>query len=569
MPGVPLSPTTRTSTLDKHNIDDDDNVNPTGSPTPPHHPAHSFTQHDSSEGFTSFFTTTHSSTGHSHSNDTNTTASSENNRPRRIAGENASVRNESSSAASLPQLPPGAPLVTDVSSSNPTDSVASTGISNPNTSAGSGSGGNTGSGSNQGSSGSGNEKGSNEEFLAKEDITHSGEATNDGSERSDTNAATKPVPEQTTTPLRAPDPDETVQHDGVHRERKLLDKKRKRIEMRREYEAQQHLESSESSQPSDTDDILCPGTLVALHQVLTFSKTARILVRAIPPFVVEHTNAAYTRLTGIDSHAVVGKPLSSCMEILASESAKGSQSVREDGQSESSSNESVPSTELELTVAAGRAHVQVPPSRQPPSKIEMEVLVLSGGLCHFHLAHLTVRPHAMVDRKMAAGHAEQQKHDGAAPSRENSLTGNGASVRGKYSNEPLVLTCRISIAPVVSSPDSVTANEESELSQSKVKRKKYRTEASPNEEVHYRGISTGGSPHSNRKRRQLVTHYIIHLQREDHPCKASSFGSASAGADLLSQPLVSTAPKRDAGSLAQQPEAPVSTTERELVSAIG
>ena len=41
----------------------------------------------------------------------------------------------------------------------------------------------------------------------------------------------------------------------------------------------------------------------------------RIVVSANPPFLVVHTNAAYCRLSGIDSHAVIGKPISTLLSI--------------------------------------------------------------------------------------------------------------------------------------------------------------------------------------------------------------------------------------------------------------
>ena len=143
-------------------------------------------------------------------------------------------------------------IVTDVSSK-----VSSGTSSNINTStSGSGSGGNTGSGSNQGSSGSGNEgKGSGEEPAQGD---NSGESPVDGSDQS-LNKAT----------AETGDP----KHNEANREKKLLDKKRKRIEMRREYEAQQQMESSESSDPQVA--VVRPGKPVTMDQVLRFSKIAR------------------------------------------------------------------------------------------------------------------------------------------------------------------------------------------------------------------------------------------------------------------------------------------------------
>ena len=41
----------------------------------------------------------------------------------------------------------------------------------------------------------------------------------------------------------------------------------------------------------------------------------RIVIKSVPPFLVVHTNAAYCRLSGIDSHAAVGKPISNLLSL--------------------------------------------------------------------------------------------------------------------------------------------------------------------------------------------------------------------------------------------------------------
>jgi hypothetical protein len=70
------------------------------------------------------------------------------------------------------------------------------------------------------------------------------------------------------------------------REQKILDKKRKRMSMRREYEeqVQRDLASSDSSD-SHSDLVLRPGLAVALDEVMSFSKKARIIVQSAPPYV--------------------------------------------------------------------------------------------------------------------------------------------------------------------------------------------------------------------------------------------------------------------------------------------
>jgi hypothetical protein len=143
-------------------------------------------------------------------------------------------------------------IVTDVSSSKTSSATSS----NVNTS-----GSNTGSGSNQGSSASGNDDKGNREGLAQED--NSGESPDDraGQAHKKSIQATYQLPEV------------EHKHDGAGREKKLQDKKRKRIEMRREYEAQQDMDSSASSSP--TASLIRPGRPVTMDQVLLLSNIAR------------------------------------------------------------------------------------------------------------------------------------------------------------------------------------------------------------------------------------------------------------------------------------------------------
>lgn len=179
---------------------------------------------------------------------------------------------------------------------------------------GSGSGGNSGSGSPNGSSGSGNEgKGSSTDNANSE---HSGGEVKSNSDENITSKESKPVVEtgrnaqnwkeyadasyatgalqQDVAPIRNASAgvqppsvafmhpidakNESSMNEGDHavREKKLQDKKRKRMNMRREYEeqVQQQMESSESSQdPSEI--FLRPGKPLLLDEALSFAKTTR------------------------------------------------------------------------------------------------------------------------------------------------------------------------------------------------------------------------------------------------------------------------------------------------------
>jgi hypothetical protein len=174
-------------------------------------------------------------------------------------------------------------FVTEGSSSNRTDSTGS----NLPSSSGSGSAGNTasgtgsgtGSGSNQGSSGSGNDndgKGSSDD-VAKED--NSADGTNnegsDGAENPNKRVGLGLIGHRHDAADHSkPDGNEALDNEGTARERKLIDKKRKRIEMRREYEAQQQSESSENNEKKG-DLLHRPGKAITMDQVLQFSKIPR------------------------------------------------------------------------------------------------------------------------------------------------------------------------------------------------------------------------------------------------------------------------------------------------------
>jgi hypothetical protein len=155
-------------------------------------------------------------------------------------------------------------LVTDISSSNRTDSAAGT----------SESAGNTGSASNQGSSGSGADgKGSSEEGKgSSEDI---GKSRGDDAGGSDeTPFEEKPYGSVVKPKMDSGHNQKMQSPQGDELREKLIHKKRKRIEMRREYEAQQHFESSESS-GYNSESLFRPGKHIQMDHVLQVSNIPR------------------------------------------------------------------------------------------------------------------------------------------------------------------------------------------------------------------------------------------------------------------------------------------------------
>jgi hypothetical protein len=187
---------------------------------------------------------------------------------------------------------PALPIVSESSDAFARGGFSST--SNPTNTSGSGSGGNSGV-SNQSSAGSGNNTGSSGSGNEGK-----GDNSGDGNSNSDENQASpgaKPKvdvqaddkhalgsyqphePRHSSSPAflnhQPADPAHTGDHD-IGREKKLIDKKRKRMNMRREYEEQvkHEIESPDNSEGND-EAVFEPGKPVTLDFALSLSKSAR------------------------------------------------------------------------------------------------------------------------------------------------------------------------------------------------------------------------------------------------------------------------------------------------------
>ena len=258
----------------------------------------------------------------------------------------------------------------------------------------------------------------------------------------------------------------------------------------------------------------------------------------MPPFLVVHTNAAYSRLTGIDSHIVVGKPISSLLSIQdggALSSARGNdegQVAATDGDNNSSVNSpsrNTQSSDLAAAAAAGRARAEVS-SRHVSRDVGLERLVASSGFGHLLAVQVTTKPHQMVGRNLTilqgatTGRAALNNRDeGSNATSLTSSCAGGASVR--------LLGCRASIAPVVSSSEAVggtmVTDKESD-GQQKSKRRKHHNGA--DQDAHRRTAATNTPPHNRRhNHRQVVTHYVIQLENDEGTAhKQGSAGSLSS-----------------------------------------
>lgn len=137
---------------------------------------------------------------------------------------------------------------------------------------------------------------------------------------------------------------------------------------------------------------------------------------ATPPFVVIHTNAAFCRLSNIDSHTVVGKPISNILSIpdpqtlaavkddherqktddAAALSGGGAMCDNRDGGKEDllhpESNEAQGLTAAE---AAGRA--QAAASQED----SVERLIATNGFGRWNIINLNAKPQSLLGQKFA------------------------------------------------------------------------------------------------------------------------------------------------------------------------
>jgi hypothetical protein len=450
----------------------------------------------------------------------------------------AGEQNENANAPIVPDR-----IVTDVSSSARTNTTTS----------GSGSG----SGGNSGSNGSGNDgKGSSEEV--KDDV--SGDATNDGSTSDEKKLGLGLTCGPAYRHSVATGHEFTTRGEkDSSREQKLLDKKRKRIEMRREYEAQQLFESSESSD-STGEQCLKPGKPVTMDAILVFSQIPRygdmqilllcldtnthpfflirIVVQSEPPFLVVHTNAAYCRLTGIDAHVVVGRPISTLLDLrCGTNPIKSLEEQQLPEQADNGGGDVAASEDLSAVAESGRLRAEVAPLIGQ-KEMSLERIIATSGLGRLHMVYVSTKSNHMVGRNVTIFSSTLVPGQSSAGRRE--VDSNNTSLSSSYEGEQPPILCWVCIAPIVSSSKllHIAPSRDSESPNQREKRTK-----------HYHGASDpfsqglDAADESSTKKYlplQHVSHFVIQLRpaargaaTHENGLESLSSNSTSVEAQLL------------------------------------
>eukprot|EP00986_Skeletonema_menzelii_P016287 scaffold14160_cov169-Skeletonema_menzelii.AAC.1 len=304
------------------------------------------------------------------------------------------------------------------------------------------------------------------------------------------------------------------EEDAIVSKEKRLEKKRKRRESRREYE--EELRQMRDSSENNSDAALEPGMPVTLEEVLSLNKTARLLVQALPPFLAVHINAAFTNLCGIQSSAIIGRPVSTFICLPSSKEGESSGSDNANSREESDKMSSLSGSGSaddagrngsssiianggrqvgDAAAIAGEGNFQNLPV--PLSGLRIDRLIVARGYGHIHIVELEC--HSRF----------QDQHSHAIEGSEvKFIEGNKPSKRRKKTNPKLL--CRMSVSPVV----SASARNQPEIQLVK-------------------GTDSNGNKrrkHRHPTELQSVKHFLIQLEAANGPRSLVSGSSFTSGA---------------------------------------
>ena len=183
----------------------------------------------------------------------------------------------------------------------------------------------------------------------------------------------------------------------------------------------------------------------------------RIVIKSTVPFLVVHANAAFARLTGIDSHKVVGKPISYVLSLP--NEVLGSSDIHNE---QASTYAAAPDT------ATGRQRTNNHRGTRrhgPRHQDTLERLVAASGYGRLHLVHVTSKRSQLVGKSVAfhkerpssvaqsvsGGRHREERAAPVAPDHQLIIrAAKDHSVSSDTSTCKQALSCRASIAPIVS-----------------------------------------------------------------------------------------------------------------------
>lgn len=237
-----------------------------------------------------------------------------------------------------------------------------------------------------------------------------------------------------------------------------------------------------------------------------------------------HTNAAYSRLTGLDSHLVVGKGIATLLSVPAQESEPSPQDEQESVQQDGNPSNA---NDLVAAAAAGRARAQGSKPNTPD--VSLSRVIVSCGNGHVNPVLVASKPHQMVGRNVSIV-KEAGNTSPAAGTRDEGAS-NGTSLTSH--DDGRFLSCRMSIAPVTAASSSnsymdiaAVTDKDGDMQQGKRQKHDCLSQDAGHRGQEGREVSVHHRRHLHRPR---VTHYVIQVQLQDgKPGKHESLDSLSS-----------------------------------------
>jgi len=192
------------------------------------------------------------------------------------------------------------------------------------------------------------------------------------------------------------------------------------------------------------------------------------VVQALPPFIVVHANAAFSKMTEIDAHAVVSKSVDSVLRHTRKTLSKNKQEEKAD---------------------------------TGDSKSSLEQLISSCGSAQVQRVNVATN-NPLLGRKVTVSSRKMESNEDGS---------NDTSLTSSCNDQP-TLPCRLSIAPIVSPIYHVEHDSEHR------KRRRHN-------EDHPKRHSPVDSPRS--KDQQIVTHFVMQFEELRHEEENEGGGSIS------------------------------------------
>jgi hypothetical protein len=285
----------------------------------------------------------------------------------------------------------------------------------------------------------------------------------------------------------------------------------------------------------------------------------RLVVQSAPPFLVVHVNAAYSGLTGIDSHLAIGRPIQLLLSIPEAKtlallhaaaaiteamstngamssvsgnssltnSATGQEARHQDRAETKAAGEEtqvsgpqnpVENPNLAAAAAAGRARANSHVDEQ--LDVNVERLVASSGFGQYHIIQATAKPHHMLGRNVTIVRDNPGGNFNRYHQRLNTDS-NHRDERSRGSSIPShdapfhSIPCRMGVSPVSSSPNVLIDHGSIVTEQDQGKRRKHHYHhlhpPRPGGSVTSRNGVHRGRQHQPRN--HLITHFVIQLEQ--------------------------------------------------------